>query len=75
VTKAYVDGGKMYAGTSDGPHPIVYVLDIENGQILLEGDFEHRYTGMGFEPSSVRPLGDSRLVVGMRQTIVCLSLE
>jgi hypothetical protein len=47
----------------------------DGGAMLLEAEFDHRLTGLGFEPSPVRPMGTDRLIVGLRDAIACVALE
>jgi outer membrane protein assembly factor BamB len=75
TTTPYVEGGKFYGGSYQQWTPQVFIIDANSGDVLVEADFDHRLTGLGFEPSPVRPMGADRLIVGLRNAISCLALE
>jgi hypothetical protein len=75
VTRAHVERGKLYGGAAEGSSPVVYILDAQTGRLLLDGTFAYELSGMGHEPSPVRPLGEKLLVVGMRHAVVAVAIE
>ena len=64
--------GRLYVGTTEG---CVHVVDCRTGRVELTHKVSVRLSGLGIEPSPVVPMGDDRLVVGMRTAVVCLEIS
>lgn len=64
--------GRAYVGSTDG---FIHVVDCRTGELVLSHKLDVKLSGLGHEPSPVVPLGENRIVVGMRRSIVCVEVS